>query len=214
MHAVRGKSAGKVSVCQDRIFEIPVPQKDFLVCASRTLAFWRTEKGVLVAYLGLCCYCMMYQAVTLPCHCPFVTATPCPSCYCLVHSHRILLPRWLLSTLSTWCVHRRQVVDVFNLTCSQTQHTCVSSHLTLHPPPIQAVLDNPTNFLNPFQFEITFECLQELDEGMCLLYYTLYSISTLGMYTLQTHLGYHVCTLVTRFGMEGVVCRKGRRHVK
>jgi histone chaperone ASF1 len=27
------------------------------------------------------------------------------------------------------------------------------------------VLDNPTNFLNPFQFEITFECLQELDDG-------------------------------------------------
>jgi histone chaperone ASF1 len=28
-----------------------------------------------------------------------------------------------------------------------------------------AVLDNPTSFLNPFQFEVTFECLQELDDG-------------------------------------------------
>lgn len=31
----------------------------------------------------------------------------------------------------------------------------------------QVVLDNPCNFANPFQFEITFECLQELEEGMC-----------------------------------------------
>ena len=28
------------------------------------------------------------------------------------------------------------------------------------------VLDNPTQFTNPFQFEITFECLQDLNEGM------------------------------------------------
>jgi len=28
------------------------------------------------------------------------------------------------------------------------------------------VLDNPTSFLNPFQFEITFECLQELQEDL------------------------------------------------
>jgi len=28
------------------------------------------------------------------------------------------------------------------------------------------VLDNPTCFLNPFQFEITFECLQELDDDL------------------------------------------------
>lgn len=27
------------------------------------------------------------------------------------------------------------------------------------------VLDNPTAFTNPFQFEITFECLQELQDG-------------------------------------------------
>jgi hypothetical protein len=27
------------------------------------------------------------------------------------------------------------------------------------------VLDNPSPFLNPFQFEITFECIEELKEG-------------------------------------------------
>ena len=30
----------------------------------------------------------------------------------------------------------------------------------------QVVLDNPTCFTNPFQFEITFECLQELDDDL------------------------------------------------
>lgn len=29
-----------------------------------------------------------------------------------------------------------------------------------------AVLDNPTEFLNQFQFEITFECSQELEDGV------------------------------------------------
>ena len=27
------------------------------------------------------------------------------------------------------------------------------------------VLDNPSPFLNPFQFELTFECIEELKEG-------------------------------------------------
>ena len=27
------------------------------------------------------------------------------------------------------------------------------------------VLDNPSTFSNPLQFEITFECLQELEDG-------------------------------------------------
>lgn len=27
------------------------------------------------------------------------------------------------------------------------------------------VLDNPTAFFNPFQFEITFECLEDLPDG-------------------------------------------------
>lgn len=30
------------------------------------------------------------------------------------------------------------------------------------------VLDNPTEFLNQFQFEITFECSQELEDGVYL----------------------------------------------
>ena len=28
-----------------------------------------------------------------------------------------------------------------------------------------AVLDNPSAFLNPFQFKVTFECIEELKEG-------------------------------------------------
>lgn len=28
------------------------------------------------------------------------------------------------------------------------------------------VLDNPAPFFNPFQFELTFECIEELKEGM------------------------------------------------
>lgn len=31
------------------------------------------------------------------------------------------------------------------------------------------VLDNPTSFTNPFQFDITFECVQELQDGNCFL---------------------------------------------
>lgn len=29
------------------------------------------------------------------------------------------------------------------------------------------VLDNPTAFTNPFQFEVTFECAQALEAGAC-----------------------------------------------
>lgn len=29
------------------------------------------------------------------------------------------------------------------------------------------VLDNPSPFYNPFQFEITFECIEDLSEGEC-----------------------------------------------
>jgi hypothetical protein len=32
------------------------------------------------------------------------------------------------------------------------------------------VLDNPAPFLNPFQFELTFECLEELKEGTYMQY--------------------------------------------
>jgi histone chaperone ASF1 len=28
-----------------------------------------------------------------------------------------------------------------------------------------SVMDNPSSFTNPFQFEVTFECLQELSDG-------------------------------------------------
>lgn len=31
------------------------------------------------------------------------------------------------------------------------------------------VLDNPTAFTNPFQFEVTFECLKPLSDGARLL---------------------------------------------
>jgi hypothetical protein len=43
-------------------------------------------------------------------------------------------------------------------------HYILDSHVSLFLYG-QVVLDNPTCFLNPFQFEITFECLQELDDG-------------------------------------------------
>lgn len=33
-----------------------------------------------------------------------------------------------------------------------------------------AVLDNPSPFLNPFQFEVTFECIEELKEGTNLIF--------------------------------------------
>ena len=28
-----------------------------------------------------------------------------------------------------------------------------------------AVLDNPANFFKPFQFEVTFECIEDLSDG-------------------------------------------------
>lgn len=34
------------------------------------------------------------------------------------------------------------------------------------------VLDNPTNFKNPFQFEITFECNAPLKDGNGFLFFT------------------------------------------
>ena len=54
------------------------------------------------------------------------------------------------------------------LSLSLSHHA--SSHGTQKSPTSptsQVVLDNPTNFRNPFQFEITFECLQELEDGEC-----------------------------------------------
>lgn len=34
-----------------------------------------------------------------------------------------------------------------------------------------AVLDNPSPFGNPFQFEITFECMEDLPEGKCFFFF-------------------------------------------
>lgn len=39
-----------------------------------------------------------------------------------------------------------------------------------------AVLDNPSPFLNPFQFEVTFECIEELKEGNYSNLYLFYKI--------------------------------------
>lgn len=39
------------------------------------------------------------------------------------------------------------------------------------------VLDNPTKFLNPFQFEITFECISPLKEGKKFLFLNLFLYS-------------------------------------
>ena len=54
-----------------------------------------------------------------------------------------------------------------SLSLSHTHMTILSFSLShsLSTHRLQTVLDNPTCFLNPFQFEITFECLQELDDG-------------------------------------------------
>jgi histone chaperone ASF1 len=35
------------------------------------------------------------------------------------------------------------------------------------------VMDNPTKFTNPFQFEVTFECLQELQDGKNFPYFNM-----------------------------------------
>lgn len=43
------------------------------------------------------------------------------------------------------------------------------------------VLDNPTKFLNPFQFEITFECISPLKEGnSCFFIVSSYSFYAVG----------------------------------
>jgi histone chaperone ASF1 len=44
---------------------------------------------------------------------------------------------------------------------------CSYKQMSLPRSPLpQVVMDNPTTFNNPFQFEITFECLQELDDDL------------------------------------------------
>lgn len=66
-----------------------------------------------------------------------------------------------------------------------------------------AVLDNPTAFLNPFQFEITFECFEDLPNGQHA------RISDLYLRVLC------VTSLLVRFGVEnhlrGVSIKRGTR---
>jgi hypothetical protein len=86
------------------------------------------------------------------------------------------------------------------------------------------VLDNPTNFQNPFSFEITFECLQELDDGefffvvvvvveketMCdtIQYNTIHvnAHSLTHLFFFNSY--YYYC----RLGMEGHLCGQGGRQ--
>lgn len=57
------------------------------------------------------------------------------------------------------------------------------------------VMDNPSPFLNPFQFEITFECIEELKEGM---YYGCYyrrlniALSTCVRFTLKSRVQIYI----------------------
>ena len=48
-------------------------------------------------------------------------------------------------------------------------------------------MDNPSSFTNPFQFEVTFECLQELSDGKYLFNIMKYLIVSV----LKEHLYYH-----------------------
>lgn len=49
-----------------------------------------------------------------------------------------------------------------------------------------AVLDNPSPFGNPFQFEITFECMEDLPEGKC-RYIPVADVSFVGVTTQKAH---------------------------
>jgi histone chaperone ASF1 len=62
------------------------------------------------------------------------------------------------------------------------------------------VLDNPTQFTNPFQFEITFECLQDLAEGTFFL---------LLFRTINTHSSTHSLTLLMQLDLEWKVIYVG-----
>lgn len=50
-----------------------------------------------------------------------------------------------------------------------------------------SVMDNPSSFTNPFQFEVTFECLQELSDGKYLFNIMKYLIVSV----LKEHLYHH-----------------------
>lgn len=60
------------------------------------------------------------------------------------------------------------------------------------------VLDNPSPFLNPFQFELTFECIEDLNEGIYLI-----MIDTL----LFINFGWFIMFIIySRLGMENDLC--------
>ena len=50
------------------------------------------------------------------------------------------------------------------LQCLTPHYFCLTNDIHIHC--FQVVLDNPTQFTNPLQFEITFECLQDLDDDL------------------------------------------------
>jgi hypothetical protein len=62
---------------------------------------------------------------------------------------------------------------------------------------LQVVLDNPTQVGNPFQFEITFECLQELEDGewsylllqTCLSFGSIFFVFVACLVSSTTHFG-------------------------
>ncbi len=59
------------------------------------------------------------------------------------------------------------------------------------------VLDNPTSFSNPLQFDITFECIQQLEEGKVYSDENLILIEAI----------HNNIFAFFRFGMEGNLCR-------
>lgn len=60
------------------------------------------------------------------------------------------------------------------------------------------VLDNPSPFLNPFQFELTFECIEDLNEGICLIIIDSLLFINLGRFI--------IFIIFSRLGMENDLC--------
>lgn len=60
------------------------------------------------------------------------------------------------------------------------------------------VLDNPSPFLNPFQFELTFECIEDLNEGICLIMIDILLFINFGWFI--------IFIIFYRLGMENDLC--------
>lgn len=60
------------------------------------------------------------------------------------------------------------------------------------------VLDNPSPFLNPFQFELTFECIEDLNEGICLIMINTLLFINFGQFI--------ILIIIFRLGMEDDLC--------